>query len=349
MSKRLLVKKQDIEIPELTQEIPANGIITVGSDSTSTLELLDPNIAAEQFVIVCEEDKMTLLSRASGNLINGNILSEGALHQLEIGDEIKIADFTIEAQSDEQPKPNSNKKKSKKPKPANLSKSTDSDSSDEDFSDSSDKFHHSLSGVLASLRTEEKFYFQISNGVSEASRYYVEGEEMILGWTPEGLCYLTSADDEHVIPHSIIRKDWTGVVLSPLKPKSVWVNNEPVAESRRLKNDDRITIAERDSKKPSELYLIRFNEPTALLALDSILPKELPPPILLDEHGKSLRGDQISSDDDKNIHSSQTPSQTQKTKRKRLFFGYFTLTEIVIMTIGTLITAAIVFLILELY
>jgi hypothetical protein len=347
MSKRLLVKKQGIEVPELTQEIPENGIITVGNDPTSIIVLADANIAAEQFVIVCEEEKMTLLSRADGNLINDNDLPQGALYLLETGDEITVGEFVIILDSDEVKLPQANKSKSNKSKENKSVKLKNNESLNGD----PDEIHQSLSGVLAGLRTEEKFYFEVNNVLDKTeTRFYVDAEEMALGWTADGKCLVTSDPEDLVTPQSTIRKDWTGVVISPLRPKSVWVNNLLVTDSHRLKNDDKVTIAEKDSKKQSAQNIIKFHEPTALLVLDSILPKELPPPVSLDEQRKSGKSDILNeAENGKGIHTSQPPQKTKKPKKRKLFFGFFTLTEIIIMIIGTLITAVIIFLILELY
>ena len=84
-----------------------------------------------------------------------------------------------------------------------------------------------------------------------------------------------------------------------------------------------------------------------LLILDSILPKELPPPILLDE--TAHQSSAPDPDDADLIHSSKIPPAVVSPRRKGNIFGYFTITEIIIMAIGTLITAAVIFLILELY
>ena len=101
MVKRLQVKRRKKILPEFTQEIPANGIITVGNDSSATVELKDESIAPEQFVIVCEDDSMTLLCRVEGTSVNGEKLPQGALHNLQFGDEIKVKDFTITTGADE--------------------------------------------------------------------------------------------------------------------------------------------------------------------------------------------------------------------------------------------------------
>jgi pSer/pThr/pTyr-binding forkhead associated (FHA) protein len=347
MSKRLQVKKQDLDVPEIAHEVPSNGIITVGSDAVSTIRLKDQNIAEEQFVIVCEEDKMTLLSRANGNRVNGDSLAQGALHILDAGDTIAVGEFTIFVASDEINQ-NSSKNGNSKPKKSAKKANSGGYKLSENADGEPEEIHMSLSGVLAELRTEEKFYFEISNALGETRRAYVEEDDMLLGWSKKGDCNISLESDDLTLPLAKINKDWTGVILNSLKPKSVWVNNEIVGTPRRLKNDDKISIADKDSKKPSMQCQVKFHEPTALLVLDSILPKELPPPILLDENGKPV-ADEFQTSLDGTKQSNQIPAVAKKSKGKRLFFGYFTLTEIIIMTIGTLITAIIVFLILELY
>src|SRR5690349_7747743 len=101
MVKRLLVKKRKEILSKLTQEIPANGIITVGNDSSATIELNDEKIAPEQLVIVCEDETMTLLCRVDGTAVNGENLPQGARHQLQFGDEITIDDYTLTAEANE--------------------------------------------------------------------------------------------------------------------------------------------------------------------------------------------------------------------------------------------------------
>src|SRR6188768_1852680 len=101
MAKRLLVKKRKELLSELTQKIHTNGIITVGNDTSATIELKDEKIAPEQFIIVCEEGEMTLMCRVGGTRVNGEILPQGALRDLKFGDEIKIDGYTLIAESGE--------------------------------------------------------------------------------------------------------------------------------------------------------------------------------------------------------------------------------------------------------
>jgi len=337
MAKRLLVKKRKKILSELTQEIPANGIITVGNDSSATIELKDGKIAPEQFIIVCEDGEMTLLARVDGTRINGENLPQGALHNLKFGDEIAVNGFILTPESEEL-NGNSNSETSSSPlENREIHTSVTS----------AEKSERSLSDVLENLRSEEKFYFLIKESEGESRRVYVESEEMFLGWTEKGECAFSSESENLETVRAQVRKDWSGVVIYPSRKGDVWLNEETLTEPRRLKNDDKIFICSKESSRLNLETVIKFHEPTALLILDSILPKELPPPVSLDESATSsvIRdAEGINS-----IHTSKMPPLTEKSPSKRNIFGYFTITEIIIMAIGTLITAAVIFLILELY
>jgi pSer/pThr/pTyr-binding forkhead associated (FHA) protein len=349
MVKRLLVKKQEEFLPELTQEIPANGIITVGKDSSATIELDDETVAPEQFVIVCEDDSMTLLCRVDGTEVNGEDLAQGALHNLQSGDVITIGDFTLIPETEEDSDALSDL-------PLTVLNSEtaqfelplfDNSKSVETPATTPEKTERSLTDVLEGLRSEEKFYFLIKDTEQGSRRIYVETEEMWLGWSASGICVLTVVPDEVEIPRAQIRKDWSGVVLYPLQNGNVWLNDETLTEPHRLKNDDKLFLLAKEGAKLNLETVIKFHEPTALLILDSILPKELPPPILLDASANDI-GDRELDESDL-IHSSKVPPAIAKARRNRQIFGYFTVTEIIIMAIGTLITAAVIFLILEWY
>src|SRR5215203_5657824 len=286
MVKRLKVKKRKEILSQLTQEIPANGIITVGNDTSATIELKDEKIAPEQFVIVCEEGSMTLLCRVDGTAVNGEKLPQGALHNLQFGDEIKIDGYTLTPESDEIAEPPpfagsadttaySNEIQTRlpdNPQPVEIP-----------LSGSTEKSERSLSDVLENLRSEEKFYFLIKASDGTENRVYVESEELWLGWRETGECVILPDGGDVEIPRAQIRKDWSGVVLYPVKKGDIWLNDETLGEPRRLKNDDKIFLQSKDTARLNLETVIKFHEPTALLILDSILPRELPPPILLDE------------------------------------------------------------------
>lgn len=350
MVNRLLVKKSRKLLSEFTQEIPVNGIITVGNDSSATIELKDEKIAPEQFVIVCEEGTMTLFCHTDGTAVNGEILPPGARRDLQFGDEIKIDGYTLTPESAE------NGKRS----PADDFAETTAYLSEIQpnlaenqpppevaAANPTIRSERSLSDVLENLRSEEKFYFLIREAEGDSRRVYLETEKMWLGWTSAGECAISANPEEIETARAQIRKDWSGVVLYPLKKGDIWLNDETLAEPRRLKNDDKIFLLAKETARLDLETVIKFHEPTALLILDSILPGELPPPVLMDETAHDIGANEIEESD--LIQSAGIPAEAVKPRRKGNIFGYFTVTEIIIMTIGTLITAAVIFLILEFY
>ncbi|HEY8561472.1 MAG TPA: FHA domain-containing protein [Pyrinomonadaceae bacterium] len=345
MVKRLKVKKRKEILSELTQEIPLNGIITVGNDASATIELKDEKIAPEQFVIVCEEGAMTLLCRVDGTAVNGEFLPQGALHHLQFGDEIKIDGYTLTPESDDAPR---GFETSNSPETIAYSIDLQPPPAANPPAVAPEKSERSLSDVLENLRSEEKFYFLIRESGNRDRRVYVETEEMWLGWAATGECAISADGEDVAAARARIRKDWSGVVLYPLKSGAVWLNDETLSEPRRLKNDDKIFLQGKDGARLALETVVKFHEPTALLILDSILPKELPPPILLDETAADARARE--PDEHDLIHTSRMPAvSAARPPRKGNIFGYFTITEIIIMAVGTVITAAIIFLILELY
>lgn len=364
MLKKFLVKNQEKIVAELTREIPENGIFTVGNDSSATLDLKDAQVAPEQFVIVCEADQATLMCRADGGQVNGQNLPQGSLHNLEPEDVISVGDYTLlfdsaesvdasvssflanlieSAPAQDNPAPNGdapNKQKSRK-KIGERSEKTAS--------------RRSLSDVLEELHSDEKFYFLIEHSTGEKQRSYVESEEMWLGWSAAGDCVIDADTADIEIPRAQIRKDWSGVVLYPLQPEAIQLNSETLTEPRRLKNDDHLLLLTKNKAQFDETMTIKFHEPTALLVLDSILPKKLPLPVSMKSVVESATpSPPLSADAGGEASHQKTQSTVRpeiskdrtKTKKTRIF-GYFTLTEIMVMTVGTLVASVIIFFVLE--
>ena len=146
------------------------------------------------------------------------------------------------------------------------------------------------------------------------------------------------------LPRAQIRKDWSGVVLHPLKNKNIWLNKQVLDEPHRLKNDDSLQLLSKERALPDAKTQIKFHEPTALLVLDAILPKELPPPVSLDKTKRSPDTIHETQSAEKNaIAKKQAAAKTGNGR----FFGYFTGFEIFIMIIGILVAALLIFLVLE--
>lgn len=351
MNKKLLVKKQGKYISDLTLTIPKSGIVTVGSDASATVELTDENIAPEQFVIVCEGEQMTLLCRVDNTQINGNTLSQGALHNLNLYDEIIVGDYALKLETAESAEKLLNTKPEEIPELIETIETpavekvkervVETVSAQNEISFDPNK---SLNDVLESLKSEEKFYFLIENGSEEHRRIYVEKEEMWLGWAATGECLISENPSDITVPRAQIRKDWSGVVLYPLKNKNVWLNKQILDEPHRLKNDDSLQLLSKDKYLPDVKTNIKFHEPNALLVLDSILPKELPPPVSLE---KTKSSDLILDTQSSGRITAKNQLLSKSKSSKGRIFGYFTGLEILIMIIGIIVAASFIFLVLE--
>ena len=381
MAKKILVRKGGNLIPELICEVPENGLVSVGSDSSATIELKDGGIALEQLVIVCEDSEMTLMNRRDGTVINDDNLSAGSFHLLQPKDEIKIGGYTLVFDEAEEvdriaaeiseSKPVRQNELSientelpiekpeipielpiEKPEiPLNPSANPFAAPPENDVKLTNANVQRNLSSILETLRSEEKYYFQIERETGEKQIFYVENEEMWLGWSADGECVISinAADVEEL--RAQIRKDWSGVVVYPTFRETVRLNSSALAAAHRLKNDDRLSLLAKNGIGFDEKITIKFHEPTALLVLDSILPRELPPPIPI-RSGEKI-GVEMSKSGSKTGEAEGRENLSTKnrsiSKGKSRIFGYFTPVEIMIMTIGTLITAVIIFLVLEFF
>lgn len=336
MTGKLLVKQGGRLLTDLATSVPSNGIISIGSDASSTIRLENGSIAPEQFVVACDGGRLTLLARADGTSINGETLPAGSIRDLHAGDVISAGDYQFTNESEEQaltllaeasllpddsapeiPIPDQALAREERPM----------------------TFEGGLSEVLSNLRAEERFYFQIENGFGEPQRVYVEKEEMWLGWTPKGKCVLSVDTTDIATPRAQIRKDWSGVVLYPLQMRGIWLDNQFLSKPHRLKNDDLFSLLTSDGKKVAPDLEIRFHEPTALLVLNSILPKELPPPVSIED-----------LEEPASVSNTASPAvSTVAPAKKFLLFGYFSIAEVLILALGTIMTAVLTFLILVLF
>lgn len=332
MTGKLLVKQGGRLLADLVTSVPSNGIVSVGSDASSTIRLENGSVASEQFVVACDGGRLTLLARADGTSINDEALPAGSLRDIHPGDVISAGgyEFTNETEEraavllDEAQNPGGGEI----PMP-DLGLARE---------DRPMTFEGGLSEVLSNLRAEERFYFQIENGAVDPQRVYVDSEEMWLGWTPKGKCVLSPDTTEITTPRAQVRKDWSGVVLYPLQMRGVWLDNQFLSKPHRLKNDDLFSLLTADGKRVAPDVQIRFHEPTALLVLNSILPKELPRPVSLQDLEESAE-----------VSETVAPAPAAKRSEKFLLFGYFSIGEVLILAFGTILTAILTFLILVLF
>ncbi len=343
MGSKFIIEKKDSETEEKREFLLSETFVTVGKDLAATLVLSDDQIAPEQFAVMREGEHTLLLNRADGTWLNGEALPLGAQRELQKGDEIKVGEYII-AFSRNGISANDNVHEISLAPENNIAANENADESDE-------QIHRSFADILNHLRKEEdQFYFQIESVEHGRQRVFVEAEQMILGWDLSGKV-ATFEENAIVSPRAKVRKDWSGVVIYPLENGAVEINETAFADPQRLKNGDRLKLISAESPTIENETIITFHEPTALVVLNSILPKELPPPVMIENFVEADSAENSADLATETAETLEVPEPAQKLisakKTSHRIFYYFTLTEILIMIVGTLLAAGIIFLILE--
>ena len=183
-----------------------------------------------------------------------------------------------------------------------------------------------FASVLDTLRTEEdSFYFVIKNGKNETDeRVLLERTETPIGADEKGKIAFDIKEIKAIF--AIARKDWSGILIESQRSNSVFINDEVVETTKRLRNDDSIRFA-----SPIRSTLV-LHEPSLLVALEPLL---------------SVRAD---AEQSLILTTGKSAAIARKPKvplLERRFFGYFSFAEIASMIIGTLICAVLFFLMFE--
>lgn len=339
MKKVLTVKKQGENEILFKKDILGESIITVGNNPTATLELKSSTVAPEQFVIIAENERLVLMNRADGTFVNGEILDLGSKFELSNGDRIDIGTFQISLTTKESFEINESVPKKDIEHKARQATVAPGASNGKDFS-----------AVLNSVKEEDSFYFHIVDKENVIERILFDSDEIWLGTNFEQSAIKKSADQlDEIFAH--IKKDWSGAVIYPESGECLFLNGDSLEEPHRLKNEDEIELQDDFASKDDNLRKITFHEPVVLLALNSILPEDLPEPVSL----KSLESEKFENALDrkrlkqkgvqKKIVLKEKIVPIKKKKPRKLF--YFSILEIFIMAVGTLVTAALIFLVLE--
>lgn len=287
-------------------------VISVGCDKDAALRLIGAQIAAEQaIVIMVEGGSPLLITRALGTLLNGEPLARATQRPLADEDRIQIGPYLIECRLRES--------KSELPVRA---------------ADDASGRKPSFEQILNKLRTEDdNFYFSIEGG----GRLIIE-ETMtrkLLGWS-SGAQLITLDATQLDTSCAVVRKDWSGVSIEP-NGVGVSVNGERISGARGLRHGDRVTCAApAKENSPAKRAHLVFHEPASLAILENILRgEELPTPVT------TITTDVATTDAAALI----TPPSISTSATKE-YFGAFTLCELMLMALGTLVGAALIFLLL---
>jgi len=338
MQKTIRVKKQGGNNTLFEQKVSSESIITVGNNPSATLELHDASVAPEQFVIISEENDVILMNRADGTIVNGKTLDLGSKIELNTGDEIEVGNFQLSFMdvflngAD-----TSDEIGDKTEELPNISEKLPSET-ERDFS-----------AVLNNLKEEDSFYFHIVDQANVVERVLFDSEDIWIGTSfAESAIKKDKTELDEI--YAQVKKDWSGAVIYPSDSDELFLNGALLTEPSRLKNNDELVLSDDFAEEDETPTKITFHEPGVLLALNSILPEELPEPVSLktaqEKNAAEIAGDTVATvGETKNIEVG-TEKLSERLKNRR-WFGYFSLLEIFIMAVGTFVTAAIVFLVLE--
>ncbi|MEZ5307618.1 MAG: FHA domain-containing protein [Pyrinomonadaceae bacterium] len=346
MVEKLTIKKRGNSAVLFEEEVAGGAIVTVGSDPGSTILLSEDGIAPEQFVLLQEGSNVILMNRADGTALNGELLSPGGRASVTSGDLISVADFQLffgegsllELEQDMglaagEGGPAVKAETGAVPKPlaevaANgEASSIEPDDGEKDFSD-----------ILYGLKAEDVFCFHLEDEKGVSERIPFENDQIWLG-TISGRISFEPAKENLEEVFARISKDWSGVVVYPRDDQQVLLNGELVAKPERLSNRDRLVLIDDFDEVPIN-GVINFQEPVSMLALSSILPGELPEPVVASEKEPVKL-------EESEAESSALQSKTDAAEKRRLVFGYFTKLEILFLVLMTFVAAALVFLVLE--
>jgi hypothetical protein len=197
--------------------------------------------------------------------------------------------------------------------------------------------------ILESLRTvEDSFYFEVEGGPQAGRRVTVETAVMPLGWDSTGR-NISFEPATIATPCAVVRKDYSGVFVQPLGAGGVAVNEERVESEQRLRDGDRLYLASQGTAELRKEPSLIFHEPATLAILDSLY-RQRPPP------AAAARTPKPKVDEGRAVETRSASRARASYARlfapDRKFFGYFTLLELSMMCVATLVAAVIVFLVL---
>lgn len=350
MATRLIISRPGVPVEERVFD---DEIVTIGSDPAATLCLADPSIAHEQAIVIREDGRPLLINRAPGTVFNGELLPREARRPLSGGDRIEFGPYSVsvapvEGDSEETTRPLSRPEEMRHAQPDERDAADPRGGEgggaarDAQAREQPQPQGRSFAAILDSLRTEEDSFYFVIESSSGQRRVRLEAAETMIGWDETGR--RISCDAGVVVAaRAVVRKDWSGVVALPLSSGMILVNGETVEAPRRLRDGDRVMLLRVSAHEPEDACLV-FHEPASLVVLDNLLPQQQTPPAKAAAETAAVEALPLVRQSPAALEA--RPSLVSPERR---YFGYFTPFEVIIMIVGTLVTAAIIFIILELY
>lgn len=319
-------------------------VISIGSHAAATLHLASRGLAAEQALIFMAAGQCFLINRAEGTALNDEALPPGARQLIHHRDRIRVGEYLIEVILDESA--DESPYEEGEPLEARLNghrangAAAAADTAPLPVTAQTEVIDKpkSFSAILDGLRTiEDSFYFVLRGGPHAGQRIPIRDAEMMVGWD-ESFQALSFDPAQIATPCARVRKDWSGVMIEPQGEAGIMLNGKPMTMARRLRDNDEVGVGALVGEQAIDNLALVFHEPASLVVLDSLLPNRLPPPVtrLLGTNGHAAAPDVA------------TPAPAAAdTLSENHYFGHFSARELLMMVIGTLILAAMVFLLLE--
>lgn len=369
MTIRIVVKNENQKAKSQSETFTLEDLlISIGSGNQATLRLVGAKIAAEQAVIVNEDKRPLFINQAKGTVLNGQELEQGFPHEITTGDQVRIGSYhlTIELNGKYLPEKTEDSLK------GNLSEEksfggngqTQVPNFDEnlfaenDLTPPTTKLEAgTFADILSSLRKDEdQFYFQLIEQNNAKRRILVESDETVLGWNSVNNFFATDKETALDEPQAFVRKDWNGVTIYPNGNQAILINDALLEAGCRLKNNDKLVFSYLSPTASGSVQTVTlvFCEPAALVELNAILPQQLVSSALETNYSGEITA--VSE-----INEPPPQSQPQREnvptvlaevapakKKNPFYFGYFMLTEIIIMIVATALTAVLTYVLLEL-
>ncbi|MBC7798741.1 MAG: FHA domain-containing protein [Pyrinomonadaceae bacterium] len=324
-------------------------LITLGNSQGATVRLNDAKIAPEQAVIVNEKGSPLFINQAKGTVLNGKELGQGVRHELESGDELQIGVYNLTVHLDDEI--NFDTVLIEPDELKNSENSANANTTEEPAMETTKLDVRSFADILTSLRKEEdQFYFQI-NGEQNNRRLPIENDETLIGWNLQTKSFTSNTSATVDKLQAIVRKDWSGITVYPQGDEAILLNDALLEAGERLKNGDKLVFVWRVSNNETLLATLTFCEPAALVELNSILPQKL-----LSDALETNQSGEITippeAEQSQRVEADVIPKtvptvqpKVKKAARRNLL--YFSIIEIFIMIIATILTAGLTFLLLE--
>lgn len=371
----------------LLEDVWRTSIISIGSSPQATLRLTGLGIAAEHVVLFEENGHVAMANHGDGTRLNGLPVRIGDRRAVTFGDRIHIGNYVVTVLDGNSPAARlDDPRATSLLQAATRELFTSGLKFDLDavlpaafrFSGQRKSLeipeNASFAQILDALVTaEDSFRFVIEGGYQpNMSLPLPAGDaETSLGWDASGL-RITMQAQELATYCALVRKVGDQVTLHPVTGEHrLTVNDEPVTEPRVLADGDRIRFASPLSRPLDRpLPTLVFRTPTTLAMLNeavaaapatepepadaadvhtgSTAEPSAPPPDIEPPLRKVVEMPALTEADIRSATPEQAaPAAPPAAAGATYYLGYFTGLELLVMTVGTLLGAIVVYVILE--